>query len=114
MWHCQSFRIGNQKKFANEEVKEVHDAASSFMSKAKLNLHENVPEFEEDKTQWFEVKLVTVNNTSSDNLLSKHFFLQDAYLVEAVGKSVEIQKALPGAESSGCGAFLCDVFLSLA
>ena len=46
-----SCRIGKQKKFADEEVKEVHDASSSFMSKAKLNLHENVLEFDEDKPQ---------------------------------------------------------------
>lgn len=123
MWHfklkaswlnCLSFRIGKQKKFADQEVKEVHDAASSFMSKAKLNLHENVPEFDEDNPQCFEIKFVTVHKTPSDNLSKNFFFNQDAYLVEAIGKSAEIQKALPGAESSGCGLFHCDVFLSFA
>lgn len=82
MWHfklkaswlnCLSFRIGKQKKFADQEVKEVRDAASSFMSKAKLNLHENVPEFDEDNPQCFEIKFVTVHKTPSDNL-SKNFF----------------------------------------
>jgi len=71
--NCLSFRIGKQKKFADQEVKEVRDAASSFMSKAKLNLHENVPEFDEDNPQCFEVKFVTVHKTPSDNL-SKNFF----------------------------------------
>ena len=41
-------RIGKKEKFANVEVKEVHDVSTHVISRTKLSLHENVPGFNED------------------------------------------------------------------
>ena len=40
-------RYGKRQGFKNVELKKVHDVATAFMRSTPVNIHENVPHYEE-------------------------------------------------------------------